>query len=318
MSRKHVLAPLLALLIPMLASCPAHSQQVPDTTFDVTIARPAFAEGKRPRLAISEGHSEFHTAAGRYRPFADLARADGFEVSALPGRFTHESLAELRVLVIANAMGEPDMASPGAESSAFSDAEVAAVAAWVRDGGALLLIADHAPFGAAMASLGRAFGVEMRNGYCSDPGKGNASGEAGTIWFTADYGLDTSHVIVSGATQADRVDTVATFTGQSLSGPPGSRSLLTFSSTAQDELISYTERHTLQRVPKDRRRSAAGRSQALAIEHGTGRVVVLGEAAMNTAQLAGPGGRFRMGMNVAGNHNKRFVTNMLRWLARAL
>jgi hypothetical protein len=32
---------------------------------------------------------------------------------------------------------------------------------WVRGGGALLLIADHAPFGAAAQNLARGFGVEM-------------------------------------------------------------------------------------------------------------------------------------------------------------
>lgn len=295
----------------------ARAQQVPDTTFDVRVPQPRSSEGAAPRLAISEGHAEIHTASGRYRPFAGVARADGFEVSALPGTFTAEALAPLRVLVIANAMGDPDIASPTAESSAFTEGEVAVVETWVRGGGALLLIADHAPFGAAMRTLGRAFGVDMRNGYCLDPGKGNASGQPGTIWFTASYGLDTSHAIVRGATPADRVDTVATFTGQSLSGPPGSRSLLTFSATAYDEIITFAERHSGTKIGKDRRRSAAGRSQALAFEHGEGRVVVLGEAAMSTAQLAGPDGRYRMGMNVPGNDNRRFVTNVLRWLARA-
>jgi len=314
MSRHRWWSLLLLLALPH----PAIAQQVPDTNFDVTIARPVFTDSDRPRLAISEGHSEIHTARGRYRPFADLARADGFEVRALPGKFTSRSLARLDVLVIANAMGDADIASPQAEADAFSAAEIAAVEAWVRRGGALLLIADHAPFGAAMASLGKAFGVEMRNGYCLDPGAGDSSGSPGTIWFTAAYGLDTSHVIVRGATRAERVDTVATFTGQSLVGPPDSRSLLTFSATAYDELITFAERHSGQSIGEDRRRSAAGRSQGLAFEHGKGRVVVLGEAAMNTAQLAGPEGRFKMGMNVPGNHNKRFVTNVLRWLARAI
>lgn len=295
----------------------AGAQQVPDTTFDVSIARASFAVGTGPRLAISEGHAEFHTATGRYRTFADLARADGFVVAGLAGRFTPEALAGVDLLVIANAMGDPDMSSPRAEQPAFREAEVLAVEAWVRGGGALLLIADHAPFGAATASLGRAFGVDMRNGYCLDPGAGNASGQPGTIVFTASYGLDTTHAIVRGRTPADRADTVATFTGQSLAGPEGSRSLLTLSATARDERVSYSEHHSGKPVPDDRKLPAAGRSQALAFEHGQGRVVVLGEAAMASAQLAGPGGRFRMGMNARGNHNKRFVTNTLRWLARA-
>lgn len=309
----------LAALVLALAPPPppVRAQQFPDTTFDVSVARPVFTAEPRPRLAIAEGHHEFHTASGRYRPFADLARADGFEVVPLPGALTDSSLAPLRVLVTANAMGDADMGSARAEKPAFTPEEVEAVEAWVRAGGSLLLIADHAPFGAAMASLGQAFGVGMRNGYCLDPGPGNRSGNPGTIRFTAAYGLDTSHVIVRGRSASDRADTVATFTGQSLEGPSGSRALLTLAETAFDERITFAERQSGKRVAKDRRLAAGGRAQALAFEHGRGRVVVLGEAAMATAQRAGPEGRFRMGMNAPGNHNKRFITNALRWLARA-
>jgi hypothetical protein len=64
-------------------------------------------------------------------------------------------------------------------------------------------------------------------------------------------------------------------------------------------------------------RSAAGRCQGLALIHGTGRVVVLGEAAMLTAQIAEESGR-PVGMNAPGNDNRAFVLNVLRWLAGVL
>jgi hypothetical protein len=44
---------------------------------------------------------------------------------------------------------------------AFTPAECDAVRDWVRGGGALLLIADHVPWGDASAILARQFGVEM-------------------------------------------------------------------------------------------------------------------------------------------------------------
>ena len=36
---------------------------------------------------------------------------------------------------------------------------------WVRNGGALLLIADHTPFGSAAHDLALRFGVDMGRGY---------------------------------------------------------------------------------------------------------------------------------------------------------
>jgi hypothetical protein len=45
--------------------------------------------------------------------------------------------------------------------------------------------------------------------------------------------------------------------------------------------------------------------------------VILGEAAMMTAQVAGRE-RQPMGMNVPGTDDRQFALNVLRWLARAL
>jgi 2-polyprenyl-6-methoxyphenol hydroxylase-like FAD-dependent oxidoreductase len=107
---------------------------------------------------------------------------------------------------------------------------------------------------------------------------------------------------------------VLAFTGQSLAGPPEAVSLLTLSERAEDLLVQLGE--SVRNVPAEKRRSAAGRSQALAIELGRGRVVVLGEAAMLSAQIAG--GRTRMGFNVPGTDDRQFALNVVRWLTRVL
>ena len=63
--------------------------------------------------------------------------------------------------------------------------------------------------------------------------------------------------------------------------------------------------------------AAALPAQALAFTHGEGRVVVLGEAGMLSAQLVRfPDGRpdLRFGMNVAPG-NARFGLNVMRWLS---
>ena len=54
----------------------------------------------------------------------------------------------------------------------------------------------------------------------------------------------------------------------------------------------------------------------LAFASGNGRVVVLGEAAMLSAQRTG-GGK-PMGMNAPGNDDRQFALNVVRWLGGAL
>jgi hypothetical protein len=51
---------------------------------------------------------------------------------------------------------------------------------------------------------------------------------------------------------------------------------------------------------------------------GSGRVVILGEAAMLTAQVVNIPGRetMRMGMNVPGSDDQQFALNVLHWLSR--
>lgn len=300
----------VALLV--LAS-PARAQQRADTTFDTRVARPAYVTGG-PRLLFDEAHHEFHRMDGRYRPFADLARHDGYRVTANADTLSAAVLAGGDLLVIANALGDDDMGSAASSDPAFTPAECAAVAAWVRSGGALLLIADHAPMGDAAKALAESLGVDMRAAYTADRER-NEGGGPTILHYRPGKGLHDRHPIITGRDSTERVRHVLAFTGQSLSGPPGAVSLLTLSDKAEDLLIRLGE--DARNVPTEKRRPAAGRSQGLAFALGKGRVVVLGEAAMLSAQLAGPAG-FPMGMNVPGNDDRQFALNVLRWLTRAL
>jgi hypothetical protein len=63
--------------------------------------------------------------------------------------------------------------------------------------------------------------------------------------------------------------------------------------------------------------SAAGRAQGLAFAFGKGRVVVMGEAGMLSAQLAGADKR-PFGMNRPGIDNRQLALNIMRWLSRVL
>jgi hypothetical protein len=55
------------------------------------------------------------------------------------------------------------------------------------------------------------------------------------------------------------------------------------------------------------------------MEFGRGRVIVLGEAAMLSAQLGiSPNRTEKMGMNVPGTDNRQFALNIMHWLSRLL
>ncbi len=307
------LLPRLAVLLALALATPALAQQVPDTTFDTRVERPAFT-GRHPVVRIDEAHHEFHTMSGRYRVFAELAAHDGCRVEPGTVPLSAATLAGCDVLVIANALGDPDMGAPKAAEPAFTDAECEAVRDWVRAGGALLLIADHAPMGASARGLAARLGVDMRSAYTVDPEYGDPRSPS-NITYETGRGLDSTHAIVRGRDSSERVRKVTAFTGQSLAGPPGATSLLTLSPRATDLMVGLGQASA--DVPDSLKQSAAGRSQALAFTLGRGRVVVFGEAAMLTAQLAGPG-HFKMGMNWPGLDNRQLALNVVRWLAGAL
>lgn len=343
-SPRHILALAAA---GWLAAAPAWAQQGPDTAWTPTVAHPAYT-ANGPRVGIDEAHLNFHTSTGNYRPFAALLGLDGYRVAASTAPFTRTSLAAFDVLVIANARGGT---GPDALSPAFTAEERAAVREWVRGGGSLLLIADHAPFGTAAEALSREFGVEMSQGFTRDTAPGRAQGNPSFLRYDRENGLLGAHAILQGRDASERVSRVVTFTGQSLSIPPGASALLRLSPTAEDRAPPTPDEARQQAARRQRMVdsvvaaaraggrndssmvvlsgagpgdapptfvSAAGRAQGVAMEFGAGRVVVLAEAALLSAQVIQIPGRetMRMGMNVPGSDDQQFALNLLHWLSR--
>lgn len=275
------------------------------------VRRPAFASTPL-RVVVDEAHDNASTAgfAGRYWPFARLLRADGCDVRRGKARFTAESLSGIGLLVVANAAGAPKPQLFGINlpvrterkrsDPAFTAGEIEALRTWVESGGALLLVADHAPFGAAASGLAAAFGVRMHAGFVEVPGE-----VSDPLLFSAENRRLGDHPILGGIGPGTEVRRVMTFTGQSLDGPPGSTVLLRLPDTA------------VEAVPRGAglAEERAGEAQGLAFERGRGRVVVFGEAGMLTAQVAEweP-----FGMNIPGNDNAQLVLNVVRWLGKRL
>lgn len=289
----------------LLLGVAALGQQMADPEFDTRVENPAY-QRSGPRVLFDEAHHNFHTVDGRYKPFVDLLVQDGYQVIRNRKPFTKASLDSFKVLVIANALGAEEADDEGSDQSAFTEEEVQAVYDWVRGGGALLLIADHAPFGAAAAALGTKLGVDMSKGYTSDPAN-SLDGNPSLLIFSRENKLLGSHPIVEGRNEKERVNRVLSFTGQSLKGPQDSFAVLKLGDTAQDA----PDRESKSFV------TAAGRAQVLALKVGKGRVVVHGEAAMLSAQLAGPQ-KFKMGMNFEGYDNKQYTLNVMHWLSGLL
>jgi hypothetical protein len=292
----------------------ARAQQTADDDFDARVARPAYVDA-HPTVAIDEAHANFHTAAGRYKPLADLLSGDGYRVVRGTAPFARAGLAGVAVLIVANA-GVGD-------APAFTERECDAVRDWVRGGGALLLIADHSPYGAAAAGLAARFGVDMGKGFAFDTT--SSDGHPTVLVFSRDNGLLGDHPVMRGRGAGEEVRRVVAFTGQSLGVPAGATAILRLGAHARE---APTREDVAAALAADaasggRARAVAGRAQGVVFPFGKGRVAVFGEAAMFSAQVVRftDGGRpeeFRMGMNVPGNDDRQLALNVLHWLSGLL
>lgn len=315
--RRLTLASALAAL--SLIAAPAVAQQVVDPDFRPQVERPAYA-ADGPVVVIDGAHRNFHTVDGQYAPFAALLRADGYQVRAGTLAFDAGGLEGVDVMVIANAGATQQQPTP----PAFTEAEGAALEAWVRDGGRLLLIADHTPFGAAAEGLAARFGVKMGTGYAFALTDGGGDLTTTMVYPAEAFG---AHPIFAGRDASERVDSVTAFTGQSLDGPEGATVLLHMTDGARESPDLPTLQALADRLDDAGAPEAvvaelskpALPAQGLAFTHGAGRVVVLGEAGMLSAQrVRFPDGReVRFGMNVAPG-NARFGLNILHWLTGLL
>lgn len=280
-----------------------NKKYVPASAFSKTQKSPK-------RMLIDGGHWNGHDISGTYATLAGTLRKNGFVVSGLDEKFDEATLKNTDILLISNPhAGRTDSLieeakrakqefrwSDAATQSAFTESEAALIENWVKNGGSFFLILDHPPNAQTGRLLTAALGIDNRFASTYDPLSRDPavdSNRAKTILFTRSKGLIGKHPIMNG------VDSVTTYTGESLIGPPGSDPLLILPSTATDlDWLSETKQF--------RNRSAAGRFQAIAFSYGKGRVVMLGEAALTRPEF----------LSVSDRGNWKFILNIFRWLAR--
>jgi hypothetical protein len=157
--------------------------------------------------------------------------------------------------------------------------------------------------GAAAEILAKRFAIDMSKGYTDDASSKDR--ELGDILFSRENKLLGDHAITRGRNSRERINRVVTFTGQSLKGPAESTVLLKLPATAID---TFPQTKTSQ--------PAAARAQGLAMNFGKGRVVILGEAGMLSAQIDNKGRVF--GMNYPATDNRQLALNIMHWLSRLL
>jgi hypothetical protein len=300
--KSHLLIILTGLFVTRL-----FSQQVADTSYNPVIPYPEYTLGQGPVVLIDEGHNNFHTAGDRYLPFARLLSRDGYRVSGYSGEFEPVRLKNVRILVIANALNKINIENWFLPTpSAFTQGEIDILRQWVESGGSLFLIADHMPMGGAAADLAASFGFKFTNGFASD------TSNPGPAYFYRKDNTMLSNSITNGRNDNESVKNVVTFTGQAIRIPAEATSILRF-----DERYLLLESDTAWVFDSSTKYTGInGWSQGAYMEYGKGRLVIFGEAAMFTAQLAGAT-KVRAGMNADyADENYRLLLNIIHWLDR--
>lgn len=293
-------------LLMTLASSAAFAQQTADMKADLSVNRPLYAKGQGPIVALDAAHNNFHTAEGRYAPFAEVLRNDGYQVRSLAVGITPSTLTPLKVLVISNALAKENteewrLPTP----SAFTEGEVEVVREWVREGGSLFLIIDHMPFPGAMEGVASAFGVEFDNSFA-------APSTPGLELFSQSNGRLLNNEVVRGDVSGAPVTEVRTFAGSSFRAPSDAIPIMRLGSGWTIFFPEVWGKIT----PSTRNRPSTDADlRAAALRFGSGRVVVVSEAAAFSAQ-ATQIGSVGFGAEHA-SQNKQFLLNIMHWLSQA-
>jgi len=263
-----------------------------------------YVNNKGSIVFIDEGHHNFHTKNGRYKAFANLLERDGYIVTEYKGSFQKSELNKGKILVISNALNKINIRNWYLPTpSAFTKNEIATVKQWVNEGGSLFLIADHMPMAGASEKLAAAFGFKFTNGFVFN------TKTKGPAYFSTKDGSLVESTITKGKTTSENIDQVVSFTGQGFKIPADAKSILKFDENYINVLPDTA--WVFKNIPRN---PVKEWSQGAYKKYGKGRVVVFGEAAMFTAQIAGRQKR-KMGMNnPIAKRNYQLLLNIIHWL----
>jgi hypothetical protein len=330
-----------------------------DTTYRFDNTNSAFEKGDGPIVCFDEAHFNYHTARGIYAPFSNLLVGDGYRVENFRSRFTLDALEGCQILVIANAQapgntigfGSPESNWAYPHASALNRKEIDEIVVWIRGGGALLLIADHAPLPAAVSDLALLIGVHMLDGYAF-ASRSDLSGSGSLIFgavqrdiwdaamrnlsdltgvdferryssVLANPGSLASHPVNEGRQAEETIEWVVTFHGQAFLASDDWDPLMVMGANAVS-LIPLSLNF------KDAQWGDGPVISANNWLHGAtrnldaGRIAILGEGGMCTAQFDDLDGSIENPLEPYGfnapqaPYNAQFCLNVVRWLSGIL
>lgn len=281
------------------------SQQKADNIELPKLENPKFKVGMGPKTYIDQSHYNFHTQSGRFKPFSDLLKLDGFKVDSI---INFSELESKSVLVISNAINSKNLGNwKQPIYPAFNDNEIYTIKKWVESGGRLLLIADHMPFAGAANSLANAFGFSFCDGFAQlKHDKRNQP----DVFSETNLRLVSSKI--TNGNFGKKITSVTTFTGSSFLIPNDAIGILKFKkgdACLQPEIAWQFNKDT---KTKDLENSYQG----AILNYGKGKIAVFGEAAMFTAQtITNNSDTFKFGFHSENAPNNiDFIRNLMYWL----
>lgn len=280
------------------------AQQRPDTTFVADIEKPFYEKDKGPFICFDSAHNNFHTLEGGFAPTAYVLKKDGYRTRDIAQPVEEKDVLDhCEVYVTVNPIHESNLGNWVLPNPpVYSEDEVDNIKKWVEQGGGLFLIADHMPFPGAASNLSAAFGFDFSNGFAQLNKEGN-----GPDVFNLENKRLKPSVVTKGITA------VTSFTGSAFKYPDSATPVMLFKEgdRSLEPQVAWHFTDSTKVIDLD------GYAQGAIMEHVEGRVAVLGEAAMFTAQIVSNGqGEFKFGMNnkEAAPQNVQFLLNIIHWL----
>ena len=337
------MARLAILFNVLLVSSCSDSPQQADTTFEPYERSATYTSNGSPVVLVDESHHNFLTINNRFKPFAQVLLSDGVTVESNKVSFSQQALKNVDILVIANALDKKRSNWQPPFNQALTNDEVSVVIEWVRNGGSLFLIADHAPFPKVIESLATALGFTFTNGHVNATLFSKATGtlisHAVTYAhedakqddnFSANVNSEAKHPnhvelpvfmqesqngaftsLLNSQLHAKEVIQVKTFGGAAFLPPQEATSLLTLG----PRTVSIEPEVPFEITSSTRRRAIEGWSQGALLKLGKGRVAVFSEGMMFSSQIDTRTGDKHGMRSVGAEQNERFLLNIIHWLA---
>ena len=299
-----VLSLSLMFFVPSTSLCQGNFNL--DSLFSKKIVDKSYSRSSGPLVLIDKGHNNYHTLQGRFKPFGKLLEYDGYRVDELSDIMLLNQL-QPDVLVIANAIHRDNVSNwTSTISQAFLTDEIDIIVKWVKNGGALLLIADHFPFPEAIMDLSKKFGFVSSNSFVIKK-------QSGKGWFSytrEEKTLNTSALEIIGK---PNLDSIMSFTGHCFKIENKNASSIFDLNIGYKAILPkrYAKNSSEDIIINN---DLTDCSQGAITSFGKGKVAFFAEAAMFTSQLYGQD-KVPMGFNSPlAESNIIFIQGILKWL----